>query len=108
MLHCVTQAQQWLGINSAEKVLAETPVDHNFAKARPLGLGLGAKYLPHHKVWSINGRFNSTVLCTHTRNSSLRAVIIVSAKKSFCSARILLFTDGQHTSATAVLSSHEV
>ena len=44
------QAQKWLGIKDAAKVLESAPEDENFTKPRPVGLGLGAKYLPHHKV----------------------------------------------------------
>ena len=47
---CCRQAQKWLGIRDAEQVLASAPEDENFTKPRPAGLGLGAKYLPHHKV----------------------------------------------------------
>ena len=44
------QAQKWLGVKDAAQLLAATPEDENFAQPRPVGLGLGAKYLPHHKV----------------------------------------------------------
>ena len=48
------QAQQWLGIRDAAQVLAAAPEDENFTNPRPVGLGLGAKYLPHHKVrWAV-------------------------------------------------------
>ena len=44
------QAASWLGISDPAKVLDEDPAADAF-QPRPEGLGLGAKFLPHHKVW---------------------------------------------------------
>ena len=43
----LTIAQRLLGVRSLQDVL---PAESDEAPARPQGLGLGAKYLPHSKV----------------------------------------------------------
>lgn len=45
-------AQRLLGVRSLQDVL---PAEADEAPARPQGLGLGAKYLPHSKVCVSNG-----------------------------------------------------
>ena len=42
------QAASWLGISNPEELLRTEGT--GFAAPRPEGLGLGAKFLPHHKV----------------------------------------------------------
>lgn len=43
------QAASWLGISDPVKVLNDDPAMDAF-QSRPEGLGLGAKFLPHHKA----------------------------------------------------------
>ena len=46
---CYSQAAAWLGVSDPVKLLDEDPAAVAFLP-RPEGLGLGAKFLPHHKV----------------------------------------------------------
>lgn len=48
-LSYILQAALWLGVSDPQKLLDEDPAASAF-QARPEGLGLGAKFLPHHKV----------------------------------------------------------
>jgi hypothetical protein len=66
----VAQVQGWLGLEDVEKTLREAPVEELFEKPRPQGLGLGAKFLPHHKVQASPSTLSSLVrglLDTSTR-----------------------------------------
>ena len=42
------QAQRWLGIKDLDAALTQTP--DPVLEPRPVGLGLGARFLPHNKA----------------------------------------------------------
>ena len=46
--YTLMQAASWLGISNPEELLRTEGTA--FAAPRPEGLGLGANFLPHHKV----------------------------------------------------------
>lgn len=70
------QAASWLGVSNPEELLRTEGT--GFAAPRPEGLGLGAKFLPHHKV---RGQPQMTFAKPAGRNGSAS---LLAGKSSYC------------------------